>query len=178
VPDHEQANEYENAGFFHFFGRNPEPVHCGYCPNHVTAQAAMEKGHISQAEVCKSCSNGFAWAIQFHGEGNGQSSKTASERVDNAKLILTSRGLDWRKVTPCVWQSHLRDALDAQFVVAASGSYSHSLVRDSLAIFDEHFEPGKGVSVTLQDIDHWSRRNQKIIDYMESAGNDEASAAH
>ena len=164
TPDHEQATEYENEGFFHFWGRNPEPSHPGYCPNHETAQEAMDKGHISQAEVCKSCSNGFAWQIQYYGEGDGQNTKTAADRVDNARHILAARGLDWRKITPCVWQSHLRDALAAQFVVAASGSYSHSLTRDSLVIFDEHFEPGKGVNVTLQDIDHWSRRNQIIID--------------
>ena len=164
VPDHSQAAEYANEGFFHFFGRNPEPTHCGYCPNHVTAQEAMDKGHISQAEVCKSCSNGFSWQINYYSEGDGQNSPTATDRVDNAKHILASRGLDWRKVVPCVWQSHLRDALESQFVVAASGSYSHSLTRDSLVIFDEHFEPGKGVNVTLQDVDHWSRRNQVIID--------------
>ena len=164
VPDHAQAAEYESEGFFHFYGRNPEPGHPGYCPNHSTCQEAMDKGHISQAEVCKSCSNGFAWQIQYYSEGAGQNSPTAADRVDNAKHILAARGLDWRKVTPCVWQSHLRDALEALFVVAASGSYSHSLTRDSLVIFDEHFEPGNGVNVTLQDVDHWSRRNETIIE--------------
>ncbi|OCB03420.1 hypothetical protein BBC27_08110 [Acidithiobacillus ferrivorans] len=163
TPDHAQAEEYEHEGFFHFYGRNPEPMHCGYCPNHQTAQEAMDKGHISQAEVCKSCSNGFAWQICYYGEGEGQNAPSAADRVENSKHILASRGLDWRKVTPCVWQSHIRDALAAQFVVAASGSYSHSLTRDCLVIFDEHFEPGKGVNVTLQDIDHWTRRNQTII---------------
>ena len=164
VPDHSQADEYAAEGFFHFWGRNPEPTHCGYCPNHVTAQDAMEKGHISQAEVCKSCSNGFAWQIDYYTDGKGKDTGSAAEKVAKAKSMLANRGLDWKKVTPCIWQSHLRDALDAQFVVAASGSYSHSLTRDSLVIFDEHFEPGKGVNVTLQDIDHWSRRNQSIID--------------
>ncbi|MBU2805852.1 hypothetical protein HF668_11995, partial [Acidithiobacillus ferridurans] len=164
VPDHAQATEYENEGFFHFWGRNPEPRHPGYCPNHATCQEAMDKGHISQAELCRQCSNGFAWQIQYYGEGDGQDAKGAADRVADAKILLSARGLDWRKVTPCVWQSHLRDALEARFVVAASGSYSHSLTRDSLVIFDEHFEPGKGVQVTLQDVDHWTRRNQTIID--------------
>ncbi|WP_278667024.1 toprim domain-containing protein [Acidithiobacillus ferriphilus] len=164
VPDHAQATEYENEGFFHFYGRTPDAESPAYCPNHLTAQEAMDKGHISQAEVCKSCNNGFGWQIQYYSDGMGQNSPTAAARVDNAKHILASRGIDWKKVTPCVWQSHLRDALAAQFVVAASGSYSHSLTRDSLVIFDEHFEPGKGVGVTLQDVDHWSRRNQGIVD--------------
>ncbi len=164
VPDHAQAAEYENEGFFHFYGRNPESNHCGFCPNHATAQEAMDKGHISQAEVCKNCSNGFAWQIQYYGEGDGQDAPSAVDRVENSKSILSARGLDWRKVTPCVWQSHLRDALAAQFVVAASGSYSHSLTREALVIFDEHFEPGKGVHVSLQDVDHWSRRNQIIVE--------------
>ena len=167
VQDHAQAAEYE--GFFHFWGRNPEPMHPGYCPNHTTCQEAMDKGHISQAEVCKSCSNGFAWQIQHYGEGVGKDAGGAAEKIAKAKSVLANRGLDWRKVTPCVWQSHLRGALDAQFVVAASGSYSHSLTRDSLVIFDEHFEPGKGVNVTLQDVDHWSRRNQSIVDHLSLA---------
>lgn len=161
VPDHLQAQEYENEGFFHFWGRNPEPDHPGYCPNHSTCQEAMDKGHISQAEMCHQCSNGYRWAVDHYGEVEG---KKAQERVEEAKDRLRSRGLDWRMVTPCVWQDHLRDALDTQFVVAASGSYSHSLTRAALAIFDEHFEPGKGISVTLQDVDHWTRRNQIIVE--------------
>ncbi len=178
VPEHDQGTEYEDEGFFHFYGRKPDPDHCGYCPNHQAAQEAMDKGHISQAEVCKSCSNGFAWQIRYYGEGNGQAAKSAAERVEAAKQILGSRGLAWRNVTPCVWQSHLRDALAAQFVVAASGSYSHSLTRDSLVIFDEHFEPGKGVNVTLQDIDHWSRRNQQITQHLEKGEDAVALGSH
>ena len=178
VPEHDQGTEYEDEGFFHFYGRKPDPDHCGYCPNHQAAQEAMDKGHISQAEVCKSCSNGFAWQIRYYGEGDGQAAKSAAERVEAAKQILGSRGLAWRNVTPCVWQSHLRDALAAQFVVAASGSYSHSLTRDSLVIFDEHFEPGKGVNVTLQDIDHWSRRNQQIIEHLEKGEDAVALGSH
>ena len=174
VPDHDQAGEYAAEGFFHFWGRNPEPDSPAYCPNHAACQEAMKKGHVSQAEVCKSCSNGFAWQIDYYTDGRGQTAKTktAREKVAKAKSILAARGLDWGKVTPCVWQSHLRDALEAQFLVAASGSYSHSLTRDSLVILDEHFEPGKGVNVTLQDIDHWIRRNQGIIEYMEKTGGD------
>ena len=178
VPEHDQGTEYEDEGFFHFYGRKPDPDHCGYCPNHQTAQEAMDKGHISQAEVCKSCSNGFAWQIRYYSDGMGQNSPTAADRVENAKHILASRGIDWKKVTPCVWQSHLRDALAAQFVVAASGSYSHSLTRDSLVIFDEHFEPGKGINVTLQDLDHWSRRNQQIIEYLEKGEDADALDRH
>ena len=176
VPDHDQAGEYEQEGFFHFWGRNPNPDSPAYCPNHATAQEAMDKGHISQAEVCLQCSNGFAWQVDYYTDGRGQTTKAAPEKAAKAKSILSSRGLDWRKVTPCVWQSHLRDALAAQFVVAASGSYSHSLTRDSLCIFDEHFEPGKGVNITLQDIDHWSRRNQNIIEYL-GKGEDAAALA-
>ncbi|MBU2717948.1 hypothetical protein HF563_00755, partial [Acidithiobacillus ferridurans] len=176
VPDHDQAGEYAAEGFFHFFGRTPDPDSPAYCPNHATCQEAMDKGHISQAEVCRTCSNGHAWTIDFYSDGRGQTIKTAKEKIATAKSLLAARGLDWKKVTPCVWQSHLRDALAAQFVVAASGSYSHSLTRDSLCIFDEHFEPGKGVNITLQDVDHWSRRNQNIIEYL-GKGEDAAALA-
>lgn len=176
VPDHAQATEYENAGFFHFYGRNPEPRHPGYCPAHETIEAAQEQGHISQAEVCRQCSHGYRWAIDYYSEINDEQ---FADKIADAKAKLAARGLDWTKVTPCVWQRHLRHALEAQFVVAASGSYSHSLTRDSLVIFDEHFEPGKGVQVTLQDVDHWARRNQSILDYLESHNGDpETMAQH
>ena len=176
VPDHTQAAEYENSGFFHFWGRNPEPTHPGYCPAHETIEAAQKTGHISQAEVCRQCSNGYRWAIDYYSEINDEQFK---DKIAAAKAKLAARGLDWHKVTSCEWQRHLRHALEAQFVVAASGSYSHSLTRDSLVIFDEHFEPGKGVSVTLQDIDHWAKRNQSIIEYLETHGGDqEALARH
>ena len=178
VPDHSQADEYAAEGFFHFYGRTPNPDSPAFCPNHATAQEAMDQGHISQAEVCLQCSSGHAWTIDYYTDGQGQTTKAAPEKVAKAKSVLAARGLDWRKVTPCVWQSHLRDALAAQFVVAASGSYSHSLTRDSLVIFDEHFEPGKGVNVTLQDIDHWSRRNQGIIEYLEKGEDAVALASH
>lgn len=178
VPDHDQAGEYAAEGFFHFFGRTPDPDSPAYCPNHATAQEAMDKGHISQAEVCLQCSNGFAWQIDYYSDGDGQTTKAAPEKVAKAKSLLAARSLDWKKVTPCVWQSHLRDALAAQFVVAASGSYSHSLTRDSLCIFDEHFEPGKGVNVTLQDIDHWIRRTQSIIEHLEKGDDADALGRH
>ena len=176
VPDHLQAQEYEHEGFFHFYGRNPEPDHPGYCPAHETIEEAQKTGHISQAEVCKQCSNGYRWAIDYYSESNDAQFK---DKIADAKAKLAARGLKWEKVTPCEWQRHLRHALDAQFVVAASGSYSHSLTRDSLVIFDEHFEPGKGVNVTLQDVDHWARRNQGIIDHLEKHNGDpEAFASH
>ncbi|WP_423856124.1 toprim domain-containing protein [Acidithiobacillus ferrianus] len=178
VPDHDQAGEYAAEGFFHFFGRTPDPDSPAYCPNHATAQEAMDKGHISQAEVCLQCSNGFAWQIDYYSDGDGQTTKAAPEKVAKAKSLLAARGLDWKTVTPCVWQSHLRDALEAQFTVAAAGSYSHSLTRDSLCIFDEHFEPGKGVNVTLQDIDHWIRRTQSIIEHLEKGDDADALGRH
>lgn len=154
VPDHTQAGEYERSGFFHFYGRNAKSTHPGYCPNHLCAQEAMDKGHISQPEICFHCSNGLKWkANQINDSG----------KIKKIKQELEARGLNFENVTPCVWQTHLRDALKAQFVVASSGSYSHNLTRGALVIFDEHFEPGKGVHVTLQDIDQWCRRNQEII---------------
>lgn len=173
VPDHAQAAEYEDAGFFHFYGRNPDPTHCAFCPAHATVQEAMKKGHISQAEVCRQCNHGYRWTIDYYSEKEGP-----CEKVETAKKKLSARGLDWKKVIPCRWQTHLRDALAAPFVVAASGSYSHSLTRDSLVIFDEHFEPGKGVNITLQDVDHWSKRNAGIITYLENGGGTEALERH
>ena len=176
VPDHAQAQEYENEGFFHFWGRNPEPSHPGYCPAHKTIEEAQKTGHVSQAEVCRQCSNGYRWAIDYYSEINDEQ---FADKIAAAKSKLAARGLDWHKVTPCEWQRHLRQALEAQFVVAASGSYSHSLTREALVIFDEHFEPGKGLNVTLQDIDHWVKRNQAIIEYLETHGGDpEALARH
>lgn len=173
VPDHDQADGYENEGFFHFYGRNPEPTHPGFCPAHEMVKEAMEKGHISQAEVCRRCNNGYRWTIDYYSEKEGP-----CEKVETAKKKLSARGLDWKKVIPCRWQTHLRDALAAPFVVAASGSYSHSLTRDSLVIFDEHFEPGKGINVTLQDVDHWAKRNQSIITHLENSGDPEALERH
>ncbi len=76
-------------------------------------------------------------------------------------------GLNWESVVACRWQTHLRNALDARYVVAASGSYSHSLTKDALVIFDEHFESGKGIKVKLEDIDQWAARNDSILAFLE-----------
>lgn len=185
VPDHAQASEYEDAGFFHFWGRNPEPTHPGYCPNHEQMSEAMEKGHISQAEFCRQCSNGQKWSLDTNEkllaitESDDPRREKLINKIAASESILRARGLDPAKVDPCVWQTHLRDAIAAQFVVAASGSYSHSLVGDSLAIFDEHFEGAKSTNVTLQDIDHWSRRNQQAIENLENFGtNQDALGRH
>lgn len=161
VPDHAQADEYEQAGFFHFWGRNPDPQHPGYCPNHEKMQEAMQKNHVSQAEFCRNCSNGHRWAMGYYYH--------EPEKVEKARALLLSRGLNPENVTPCVWQTHLREALEELYVVGVSKSYSHSLTRGALTIFDEHFETGKGINVTLQDIDHWSKRNGHIIERLEKS---------
>jgi len=82
VPDHAQAAEYENSGFFHFWGRNPIEDSPGYCQNYQTAQEILEQGHISQAELCKNCSNGFAWQIE---QNKFSDSPAAQKKVAKGK---------------------------------------------------------------------------------------------
>jgi len=179
VPDHAQAVEYEKEGFFHFYGRNPDLQHCGYCPAYETVEKTMQTHHISQAEVCRTCSHGYAWQIEYYGEGRpGAGTAKAAERVGNAIKILRARGLDPDTVIPCKWQTHLREAILATFVVSVSKSYSHNLTLKSLVIFDEHFESGDEIRVTLEDLDLWSQRNRKIIEFTQKSGDTEMLEAH
>lgn len=173
---HLEAKDYESTGFFHFYGRNEDSNHAGYCPAHETAKTAMEQNHISQAEVCRRCKHGYKWAINYYSEMDAEKYK---ERIVESKKKIEEMGLDWETVVACRWQTHLRDALDAAYVVAASGSYSHSLTKDALVVFDEHFETGKGIKVRLEDIDGWATRNQQILDFLEkNDGEPEKIARH
>ena len=174
--DHKQAKHYADAGFFHFYGRNPEPNHCAYCPAHETVKTVQEQNHISQAEVCRRCKHGYRWAIDYYTELDAEK---YAERIEDAKQKLHAMDLHYLDVVPCKWQTHLRNALDAKFLVAASGSYSHSLTKGSLVFFDEHFETGKGIRATLQDIDAWAKRNQAIISFLEThVGDPEKLSRH
>ncbi|WP_035219524.1 hypothetical protein, partial [Acidithiobacillus thiooxidans] len=162
--NHKEADAYQSAGFFHFYGRTDDNKSPAFCPAYATAKIAQEANHISQAEVCRRCKHGYRWAIDYYSELDAEKNK---ERIEEAKQKIAEMGDHWTNVIPCKWQSHLRKALDAKYVVAASGSYSHSLTKGALAIFDEHFETGKGIKVKLEDIDEWAKRNESILTFLQ-----------
>ncbi|WP_264318270.1 PriCT-2 domain-containing protein, partial [Acidithiobacillus ferridurans] len=183
VPDHAQAQEYENAGFWHFWGRQAQvnedspsaTQKDALCQNHAQLMQAVETGHVPQAEFCRRCSHGLSWAIQDAerqiNEDNCSDHRAGilRERIAHHKQILRSRGLDPATVEPCKWQDHLRVARDQQFVVMVSQSYSHSLVGDALYIADERFETGKPVAVGMPDIDKWAKRNLQDLEKAKAA---------
>ena len=172
VPDHSQAAAYEAAGWFHYWGRNPDPSHCAYCPNHADMMKAVEQKHnYTQAMFCRTCPNGLKWALDFYEPG--------SERwgaAQNALLKEKFSPEEIEDIIPCRWQTHLRDALAAQAVVACSASYSDPISKygeseeesiDSLTFFDEGASLSDTILVTHQDISFWAARAIAILKNLE-----------
>ena len=156
VPTHDQAKAYEEAGWWHYHGRSPDPECPGYCPNHQALMEAVEAHHIPQAEFCHRCPNGLKWAGKWD---------------DLAQMGYTGEQL--ATLETCVWQQHLRDTIQSRFVVAPIASFSETLagwakdgldasgdkpMRRRLVVVDEHVQMSVPVEVGLPDIDLWSRR--------------------
>ena len=167
VPTHEQADAYENDGWWHYYGRSPDSECPGYCPNHAALMEAVEAHHIPQAEFCHKCPNGLKWAGKIE---------------DLAEMGYTGEKL--AKIEACVWQQHLRDTLAARFVVAPIASFSETLagwaadgldasgekaMRPRLVTVDEHVQMSMPVEVGLPDIDLWARRTSDTLRMLEIA---------
>lgn len=167
VPIHEQADAYEAAGWWHYYGRSADRSCPGYCPNHAAMMAAVKAHHIPQAEFCHKCPNGLKWAEKWE---------------DLAGMGYT--GDKFEKLEACVWQGHLRDTLQAQFVVAPSASFSETLagwardgldssdekaMRHRLVLVDEQATMAVAVAVGLPDVDLWSKRTSGLLKAIEAA---------
>ncbi|HUW98890.1 MAG TPA: toprim domain-containing protein [Acidiferrobacter sp.] len=165
VPTHDQADAYEADGWWHYYGRSPSPACPGYCPNHKAMMQAVEQHHIPQAEFCHKCPNGLKWAEKW--------------------ADLTAMGYagdKLAKIEACVWQQHLRDTLERQFVVAPIASFSETLagwardgldargdkaMRHRLVTVDEHVQMSVPVAVGLPDIDLWAHRTKDTLTILE-----------
>ncbi|MHB8346694.1 MAG: toprim domain-containing protein [Acidiferrobacterales bacterium] len=165
VPDHAQASTYKKVGWWHYYGRSPDPLCPGYCPNHTEMMKAVSAGHIPQNSFCHRCPNGLKWSIANHGAD--------SEKGADALDLLHRMGYDDEQIaglTECVWQTHLRETQRHRFVVACMQSYSETLalwlmVRNReldevhrLVVVDEGIAMAESVSVGMQDLDRWARR--------------------
>jgi hypothetical protein len=112
----------------------------------------------------------LAWAIKNaqkeldSGTCNDARAEILQERIEEYTAELQRRGLDPQAVDPCRWQDHLREAINAQFVVMVHQSYSHSVVNEALFFADEAFDLAKTVQVELSDIHEWSAKNAAILD--------------
>lgn len=168
VPDHKQAAAYEAAGWFHYWGRSADPKSCAYCPNHEDMMSAVEQKHThTQSSFCRTCPNGLRWALDYYQPG--------SERwgaAQDALLKLKFNPDEIEYITPCRWQTHLREAQFATAVVACSQSYSENLAsfgeskEDSvhaLVFFDEGAGLSDTVCVTQQDIHFWKVMADTIL---------------
>ena len=173
VPDHKQATAYK--GWFHYWGRNPDPEHPAYCPNHANMMRAIEQKHThTQSVFCKTCPNGLRWAMNHY--------QWETPRHEEARRNLLEMGHteeEIEQITPCRWQSHLRDALTSRAVVACSSSYSEQLASfgknddDSipgLAIFDEGAGLADTVRVTHEDVSFWAARADSILSRIQNRG--------
>lgn len=167
VPDHSQADSYENEGWWHYHGRNPDPKSPGYCPNYKALMEAVEAHHIPQAEFCHKCPSGL------------KSSGKPENLVDLAHMGYVGEKL--AKLESCVWQQHLRGTMEQPFVVAPSGSYSDTLaswapeglesdtpLRHRLVTIDERMQAAMPVAVGLPDIDLWARRTGDTLRVLEA----------
>ena len=167
VPDHSQADAYQDDGWWHYHGRNKDPNNPGYCPNYKALMEAVEAHHIPQAEFCHRCPNGLKWAGK------------PKNLIDLANMGFVGEKL--AALQPCVWQQHLRDTMEHQFVVAPAGSYSETLaswapdgverdapMRHRLVTVDEHAQVAVPIEVGLPDIDLWARRTADTLKMLEA----------
>ena len=169
VPDHSQADAYENDGWWHYHGRNPDPNNPGYCPNYKTLMKAVEAHHIPQAEFCHKCPSGLLWA----GKPENLAELARMGYVGDKLANLES----------CVWQEHMRETLKNRCVVAPAGSYSETLagwahkgldashekeMRPRLVTVDERVQVSQAIPVGLPDIDLWARRTADTLRGLEA----------
>jgi hypothetical protein len=166
VPDHSQADAYQEDGWWHYRGRNPDPKSPGYCPNYAALMEAVKLHHIPQAEFCHKCPNGLKWAGDY---------ETLSRMGYGGEKLAT--------LEKCVWQQHLLDTKAARFVVAPTASFSETLAswesgldasgermtRHRLVTVDEHCQMAAPVEAGLTDIDLWADRLADTLRFLESA---------
>ncbi len=182
VQNHDQALEFERAGWFHLWGRHPEKsiekknatqaaskyfddAVCLQWENYI--EETSNKNHLSGPEVCRFCPNGIARAIrdteaELIDCDDSERAEELEGKLYNLNIQLESMGLK-SNPAPCSYLDHAEDAKNTQFVVMVSGSYSPNLAKDALFICDEGFPVGKTISIGLEDLDLWARQNQKTI---------------
>ena len=172
VQNHDQAKDFESEGWFHFLGRQPDESRCAdaYCPAYSDMNRALERGHVTQAEYCHTCSHGLAWAIdraraeiEFGGV-DGEREDELRSRIEGHERTLRWRGLEPESVERCRWQGHLRRAMDAQFVVMVAQSYSHAVAHDALFVLDESADLSLSTAVSSEDIAEWARRLRELTE--------------
>lgn len=183
VPNHDQAQEYEDEGWFHFWGRQAEVKKgCGsatqgdaLCYAHAEMTRATELNHVPAAEFCTKCSHGLAWSIkqaesEMLATENEKRKEELQERIDRHGETLRSRGLNPDGVPPCKWLSHNAAVKKRQFVVIVSQSYNHGLVGKALYLHDEGFAVGKSVDATMNDLDAAAKTNLAQMQALQDAG--------
>lgn len=164
VPTHDQADAYQEDGWWHYYGRNPDPHSRGYCPNYAELMDPLRNHHIAQNEFCHKCPNGLKWADDYK----------ALEKMGFFGEKLAN-------LRECVWQQHLRDTQEQAFVVAPIASFSETLaawafdglgedksLRHRLVTVDEHCQMAALVEVGLTDIDLWARRLADNLRFLEA----------
>ncbi len=168
VPDHSQADSY--YGWYHYYGRNPDPKSPGYCPNFDEMMESVQKGHIPQNSFCHKCPNGLKWAIEYYGDDYPKGQEALEKLRKQGKTDE-----DIEKIVACEWQNHLRSAQRARFLVAPFQSFSETLAIwaninvdiHRLVLVDERVDLSKGVKVGLQDLDIWAKRTADQIQLLE-----------
>lgn len=168
VQTHEQADEYEANGYFHFYGRKPESagIQEATCYAYEDVEKIQATNHFAQPDLCVKCPYGFKWALEDAKskiEAGCDDYEAQMARYRNSITKLVDMGIDHSTIKPCRWQQHLRDAVEAQFLVLTHGSYSHSLVGDALYFTDEAFDASKKLAVTLEDLSGWAERIRELV---------------
>ena len=167
VSTHDQAMAYEEAGWWHYWGRNPRPDSPGYCPNYKEFMVAVKQHHVPQSEFCHRCPNGLKWA----------------QKTDEL-LAMGWTPEKIERLEACVWQGHLRDTQVQPFVVAPSDSYSDTLagwakdgldatkersLRPRLVGVDESIRAAIPIEVGLPDVSLWAERANASLRALEDA---------
>ena len=190
VADHEQAETYECAGWWHYHGRTPDQCSPGYCQNFPEMLKAVTQGHIPQSTFCHRCPHGLRWVMNRADEDGD-----AAGRIDAESKLrrMGFSGAQIATITPCRWQQHLRDTMLQQFVVAVSQSYSDTLAiwaRDGLrkksdaaqacagvqrlVLVDEHAVLSQMIEIGMPDLDLWTQRARALLTEMGEAAEIEA----
>ena len=179
APDHEQAETYERAGWWHYHGRTPDQCSPGYCPNFSEMLKAVTQGHIPQSTFCHRCPNGLRWVMNRADEDGDAAGRIDAE---NKLRRMGFAGAQIAAIEPCRWQQHLRDTMLQQFVVAVSQSYSDTLAiwaRDGLrkqsdaaqacagvqrlVLVDEHAVLSQMIEIGMPDLDLWTQRARALL---------------
>ena len=188
VPSHELANDYQQAGWFHYHGR--AAVLTGEekdwdCQKHAIAMRLAGQNHFPQSVYCvRHCENGRKWVLE--------TASPRTTRYRRAEAWFAKHDINPGEVEPCRWQGHLRAAMHHKHVVAVSQSYSDSLAiwvevlvsmgvdeRDvpRLVIADEAAATSTEVAVALEDLAEWTSAVRDRIDEIQEATGDEGAIA-